>query len=215
MSLREQRARIERWAEQQGAELVAVFADEGLSGADPTRPGLQAAVNEACRRRCHFVISSLSRLARSVQGAMSVAEQLDKSKATLVSLSEAIDTRSASGRLLLAVLAACAAWEREVLAERITSVMDHLRRQRKRISGIPPYGFTISPNGVDLVPVEEEQAALSVMLDLRDAGQSFAAIARHLDELGVAPRVSTTGWKARSVATIIERERAVRGAEAA
>src|SRR5690606_6219991 len=80
-SLPAQRQRIEEWCRLHGHALVAVHADEGLSGGTiERRPGVQAAIAEACRRRCPLVCVSLSRLVRSTRDALEVAQRLDGPK---------------------------------------------------------------------------------------------------------------------------------------
>ena len=70
VSLDSQRERIQAWCQAQGYHLAAVHIDAGLSGkrAD-NRPGLQAALADACRQKAALVVYSLSRLARSVPDA--------------------------------------------------------------------------------------------------------------------------------------------------
>ncbi|MHC5026592.1 MAG: recombinase family protein [Planctomycetota bacterium] len=79
ISLAAQRSRIAAWAASRGARLVATHADEGISGrrAD-NRPGLQTALEEACRSRAVLVAYDLTRLARSTRDAIDIADRLQK-----------------------------------------------------------------------------------------------------------------------------------------
>lgn len=73
--------------------------DAGISGKGILhRPGLQQAQQVACEKKAVLVIYSLSRLSRSTKNILQIAERLDKDGADLVSLSERIDTTSASGK---------------------------------------------------------------------------------------------------------------------
>ena len=67
VSLAAQRARIRAWAASRGCKLVAIHADEGISGkrAD-NRPGLQAALEDACRAKGVLVAYDLTRLGREL-----------------------------------------------------------------------------------------------------------------------------------------------------
>ena len=66
ISLEAQQARIRAWCEGNGYTLAGIHIDAGLSGSrSDNRPGLQAALSEACRTKAALVVYSLSRLARS------------------------------------------------------------------------------------------------------------------------------------------------------
>jgi DNA invertase Pin-like site-specific DNA recombinase len=108
VSLDAQRAKIAAWCSLNDAELVAVFEDAGLSGASMTkRNGLHAAL-KATGKGMALVCYSMSRLARSTRDMLAIAEQLDAKHADLVSLTEKIDTTTASGRMVFKMLAVLA-----------------------------------------------------------------------------------------------------------
>ena len=71
-------------------------------GRADNRPGLQAALADACKRRGVLVVYSLSRVARSTRDALAIAERLDKAGADLVCIETMVDLREA----VLAVRAA-------------------------------------------------------------------------------------------------------------
>jgi len=74
-----------------GYEGIGKKHDNDMSGgrAD-NRPGLQAAIALACKRKAVLVVYKLDRLARNTRDALDVLEQLQKSKADLASLVEQI-----------------------------------------------------------------------------------------------------------------------------
>ena len=127
VSLAAQRKKIEAWCDLNDHELLALEEDAGISGASADRrPGLQAALDAACRNKATLVVYSLSRLARSTMDALLIAERLEKAGADLVSLSERIDTTSAAGKMVFRMLAVLAEFERDQLAERTKTAMQHL-----------------------------------------------------------------------------------------
>ena len=87
------------------------------SGARADRPEL-ARLLDAARQGDTVIIWRLDRLGRSLKHLIETAEDLRRRGVALRSLTESIDTSSVSGRFLFAVLAALAAMEREVIAER-------------------------------------------------------------------------------------------------
>lgn len=75
-----------------------------------------------------LLVTKLDRLTRSVSDLGRLIEAYFSAHgAELMSVSEQIDTRSANGRLTLNVLMSVSQWEREVIGERTSEAMQHLR----------------------------------------------------------------------------------------
>lgn len=206
VSLDAQQARIRAWCEGNGYTLVGLHVDAGLSGgrAD-NRPALQAALTEACKQKTVLIVYSLSRLARSTRDTILISERLAKAGADLVSLSEKLDTTSAAGKMLFRLLAVLSEFERDVIAERTTCAMAHLRSQGQRISGRIPYGYDLASDGQNLVANAQEQDGLRVMLALRNAGTGRRRIAAALSKQGIATKTGTA-WSPQAVGAILKRE---------
>ena len=171
VSLDAQHARIEAYAVAAGLPLSAIYSDRGISGAKAsTRPELQRAISEACKRRGVLVVYSLSRLARSTRDAIEIADRLDRAGADLVSLTESIDTTSAAGRMIFRLLAVLAEFEADLTRERTRTALRHLRGQGRRVSGLIPYGSDLAADG-SIVPNAQEQAGLAAGEPPRVAGQ--------------------------------------------
>ena len=87
VSLEAQRGKIQAWATANGYALGEIHVDAGISGSKANnRPGLQSALNDACRQKAALVVYSLSRLARSTRDAITISERLEKCGSDLVSL---------------------------------------------------------------------------------------------------------------------------------
>lgn len=189
VSLEAQRAKIEAWCQSSDAELMGVHADEGLSGSKShNRPGLQAALAQATKEKAALVVYSLSRLARSTQDAIRINEALDKAGADLVSLTERIDTTTAAGKMIFRLLAVLAEFERDLVSERTTAALGHLRAQGRKLGGHVPYGYKLTPDGRSLVEDGQEQAGLALMRQLRSQGATLREIATALDAAGYGPK---------------------------
>ncbi len=188
VSLDAQQARITAYCQAQGLELAGVHSDDGISGRKASnRPGLDQALRVICSARGVLVVYSLSRLARSTKDAILIAERLDNAQAQLVLLSESVDTRTASGRMFYAVLAALAAFESDLIGERTKLALDHKRRARQRYCANAPYGWTFSSDG-SLRPLAAEQRVVRHMVALRNRGLSLRAIEATLAHDGVKNR---------------------------
>ncbi len=191
-SLDAQRARIASWCELNGYELVAVHADEGLSGkrAD-TRPGLQAALVDAAGGAA-LVVYSLSRVSRSTRDMLTIAEQLERAGADLVSLTERIDTTGAAGRMVFRMLAVLNEFERDVIAERTSATLQHKKRSGKAVSRAPR-GLRLVREADGRNAVLERDAdsdglrLVGRARELRQGGLSFARIAEQLMAEGFRP----------------------------
>ena len=211
VSLDAQTARIRSWAAGQGLEVAAVHFDAGLSGGKAAnRPGLQAALADACKRRAPLVVYSLSRMARSTKDALAIAERLDRAGADLVSLSEAIDTTSAAGKMVFRMLAVLAEFERDLVSERTTSALAFKRRQGERISGKIPYGYRLE--GRSLVEVPAQQDVIRIILEWRARGISLRAIAAELEARQIPRQNGSHVWPSNVVLMIARRAAKLREA---
>lgn len=181
-----QKAKIEQWAALNDAELLGVFADNGISGKTANREGLQAALVLAKRNKAALVVYSLSRLSRSTKDTLTIAEQLEKGGCDLVVLNEKIDTTTPSGRMVFRMLAAMNEFEREQIGERTKAGLAHKREKGERVSRFAPIGYRIE--GDQLVPVETEQAILKMVAELRQQGLSLRAISAELAKRGAFNR---------------------------
>lgn len=68
-----------------------------------------------------LVFSKLARLSRNLREVQDFGEYFAKHDADLISLSEAIDTTTAGGRMFFNLLGVFAQWEREEIAERVNA----------------------------------------------------------------------------------------------
>lgn len=202
VSLDAQRAQIEAWAAAHGGDLAGVFVDAGFSGkrAD-NRAELQKALALACRTRGVLVVYSLSRLARSTRDAIAIAERLAKARANLVSLTEALDTTTAGGKMVFTLFAAFAQFERDLTSERTSAALAHKRSRGERVGNIP-FGFRAGADGVRLEPEPAEQAIVDRIGNLRRRGLTLRAIAAALNRAGVPTRRGGE-WRHQYVAGVL------------
>jgi DNA invertase Pin-like site-specific DNA recombinase len=88
------------------------------SGARDDRPGLKACLEEL-RTGDTLVVWKLDRLGRSLPHLLSIVGELRERGTAFRSLTEAMDTASPQGELLLAVFGALAQYERALIRERV------------------------------------------------------------------------------------------------
>jgi len=186
VSLDAQKAKVAAWADLNGYELAGIFMDAGISGTKADRPGLAAAL-AAVGKGDALVVYSLSRLSRSTKHTIEISERLDKAGADLVSISEKIDTTTAAGKMVFRMLAVMAEFERDQLAERTTTAMQHKKAKGERVGAVP-YGKALAGDGVALVDVPAEQEVIAEARKLKAAGLSLRKIAAVLAEKGFKAR---------------------------
>jgi site-specific DNA recombinase len=79
----------------------------------------------------------LDRLTRSVRDLGDLVERYFAERFSLLSVSDSIDKRMASGRLVLNVLTSVAQWEREATGERTRDTLSHLKAEGVLVGGVP------------------------------------------------------------------------------
>ncbi|EJW10919.1 Resolvase [Rhodovulum sp. PH10] len=109
---------------------------EQLSGAVTDRPELAAALQFA-RKGDTLVVWKLDRLARSVKQLIETVEKLRARGIGFRSLTEAIDTTTAQGRLVFHMFSALAEFERSLIRERTQAGLTAAKRVG-RTGGRPP-----------------------------------------------------------------------------
>lgn len=213
VSLDAQRAKIKSYCELHGLELLAIHADEGVSGkrAD-NRPGLQAALADACASKCVLVCYSMSRMSRTTRDCLDIAERINKAGANLASITENIDTTSAMGECYFSICAVFSQLERRMIGERTLAAMAYMRKHGRKISR-NVYGYEASENGLLTLNHAEQEVIAKILLFAKRTCKPLgcAAIATQLNKSGIKPKYGAR-WYASSVRSVIrsdERRRPV------
>lgn len=118
-----------------GVDTRHLFEDHA-SGAKDDRTGL-AKVLEFVHPGDVLVVWKLDRLGRSLSHLLEIVNTLKNKQVAFRSLTEGMDTTTASGELLFHVFGALAQYERALIQERVIAGLSAARR-RGRIGGRPP-----------------------------------------------------------------------------
>ncbi|HKK22747.1 MAG TPA: recombinase family protein [Pseudohaliea sp.] len=110
--------------------------EETASGGQRERPQLTAAL-DYLRPGDTLAVWKLDRLARSLKQLIETVEALGARDIGFRSLTEAIDTNTAGGRLVFHIFASLAEFERSVIRERTRAGLD-AAKARGRTGGRPP-----------------------------------------------------------------------------
>ncbi len=193
------------WAQQvristcvsQDIELLDIVIDEGFSAKSLERPGIKRALAMLTSNQANaIVVVKLDRLTRSVKDLGYLCDSYFREGLpySLLSVSDSIDTRSASGMLMLNVLMSVAQWEREAISERTQEAMDELKRRGVRMGGAP-YGWQYAKEPDEhgrrnLVTHPGEQKVIHRICALHKDGLSVLDISKRLTADGVRPRAA-------------------------
>lgn len=109
---------------------------EKASGGRWDRPELHKLLGQI-RKGDVLVVWKLDRLSRSLRDLLMVMEKLQEGKAGFRSLTEAVDTTTPAGRMMMQMVGSFAEFERAMLKERTKAGLDAARKEG-RIGGRPP-----------------------------------------------------------------------------
>ena len=144
-----------------GVDARHLFEDHA-SGVKDDRPGLVKALEFVCAGDV-LVVWKLDRLGRSLSHLLSIVNALKVKQVAFRSLTEGMDTSTASGELLLHVFGALAQYERALIQERVVAGLAAAKR-RGRFGGRPP-----------AIVGEKWEVILAAL----DGGMSKAAVCRN------------------------------------
>ena len=136
--------RVSKGKHQDPAPQVAALKADGcervyvdrMSGARWDRPELSRLMDQL-REGDVLVVWKLDRLGRSLKDLLFLMERVNKAGAGFRSITEAIDTTTPSGRMLMALLASFAEFEREMIAERTKAGLEYARSEGRIGGGRP------------------------------------------------------------------------------
>jgi DNA invertase Pin-like site-specific DNA recombinase len=194
VSLAAQAEKLKAYAGLYDLELVDVIEDAGQSAKTLNRPGLQQALEMLRTGQAEgLLVCKLDRLTRSVSDMAHLIESYfgDRAKhaSTLLSVADQVDTRTASGRLVLNILSSVSQWEREAIGERTRAALQHLKATGVKL-GAPPM---------------EDAPTIARIVELRSLGRTFRQIAAALQSEG---RATMRGgrWAPETVRKVLGRQ---------
>lgn len=206
-----QRERCRAMATVKGWEIVAEYADEGISGTKDAsgRPalaellgGIDAGLFDA------VIVLALDRLGRKTRIVLDLVETLTQASIALVSVKESLDTSSPQGQFVLTMFAALAQLERDNIVQRTTDGRNARGKLDGEKGGRVPFGYKRTDSGIEIVP--EHAETVRYILRNKRGGKSLHKIAAELNGRGVA---SPQGgkWYARTVKIICDNRSAYEG----
>jgi DNA invertase Pin-like site-specific DNA recombinase len=177
-----------------------------MSGAKTSRPALDAMLAEL-RPGDTVVVFKLDRLGRSMQHLIGLVLDVADRGITVRSLSEQIDTSSAAGRMVLAVMAGLAEMERESIRERTRAGMAAAKARGVKVGDVGRIGAEGARRGREVVRQRAREGAERVRWALEPLlaeGLSQSQIAETLNDRGV-PSPTGGRWSRKVVSRVAGR----------
>ncbi len=180
-SLTTQERTIRGYAMMKGWDIAAMFIEGGVSGsiAFAERPEGKKLV-ATLRFRDVLITPKMDRMFRNAADALVTLQSLRDDGVALHMIDLGGDvTNNGVSKLVFTILAAVAENERDRIRERIREVKQDMKKRGRYSGGKRPYGWNVIDG--ELVPNPDEQAAINAMLEMRQLGQSFREIGRHVE----------------------------------
>lgn len=164
-SIQNQKDRISAYCAFNGFDTPIFISDEGLTGRNQNRAGLQELIRLTQTEKIdNVVIYAISRLGRNTIQTLQLIDDFNKRGIALHSISEKLDTSTAIGKFFVTTIAALSQLESDQISERTTSILQNKKENLQTYSN-PPYGLKVEGREVEngkvknagkLVPHEDE-----------------------------------------------------------
>ena len=207
-----QREQILEYCKTNDITILDWFIDEGVSGADPRKPGLDAIIaGAATNPPVEIVITAKNdRISRKIEYYYAYKMKLQTVGMSIVSVVEDFGRDGMFSPLLEAVTVAMAEVERAVITAR-TSGGRAVKASRGGYSGgRTPYGYDVDKNIRGMVINEEQAEVVRLIFKMKNNGATYRQIESRLNELGYTNK-SGGKWAASSIQVILANEPTYRG----
>ncbi|MFD1776707.1 recombinase family protein [Paenibacillus rhizophilus] len=179
-SIDAQKRRLLAYADSQDWEVTEVYIDDGWSAKDLKRPEMQRMIGDVKQKLFDVVlVYKLDRMTRSSNDCDHLLKMFEAHSVKFQSCTESFETRTATGRLFIRLVADIAQWERENTAERVRFGMEQMVMEGRRPGGPVPFGYDKSGK-----LVEEEAAQIRLLRRFYMEGDGIKAIAIKLNGMG-------------------------------
>ena len=180
--------------------LIDIFEDNGVSGMNSDRNGLNQLFDKVKKDNIDMVIVySLSRLGRKLKDVIGFVEMLDKHNVQFVSLKENFNNNDIVGKLMFNILGSINEFEVNLLSQRISDVKQYKKSVREVYSGKICFG--LKRNGKKLIDNNTELETLKLIHKLRNNKMSYFKISDYLNERNILSKENKQ-WYGSSVRSV-------------
>src|SRR3989338_4191673 len=129
---------------------TGIIYDDGFSGKDLNRPGIQSVLQDVHSGKKSFdgiIFLRLDRLTRNTRDLYALIDLFREKEIDFVSVRENLDSSTAIGRVVIGILGILSAFERELTGERVKASCIARARQGKWTGGALPFGYKLINDG--------------------------------------------------------------------
>jgi len=192
-SIEEQEKLGREYCKDNNHEVFKVYSDKGISGKNITgRPGIRALMADAEKGLFDILLVwKVNRLSRKLYDTLDITNRLGEFNIELRSLTESLDTLTATGRLMMNIFGSFAEFEREQIAENVKMGME-ARAEEGRWNGGIVLGYDLQgdddkttkrPNK-RLVINDVEAETVRYIFELYSKGNGYKAICNKINKEG-------------------------------
>lgn len=191
-----------------------VVTDDGYSGKDLNRPGIQSILKDIQKEKSFdgIIFFRLDRLTRNPRDLYGMIDLFRAQEIDFLSVRENLDSSTAIGRVVIGIIGLLSAFERELTGERVKASAIARVRQGKWVAGRVPYGYKLVPDGA---PLSNGRQPKRIELDPGIAPHlhviwEMAADNRSLTEIGLKlaerqiPTPEGMKWRKQSVSKMLK-----------
>ena len=192
-SLTSQREACENYINSQKAKgwvcLPEHYDDGGYSGGNMNRPAMTRLKADIEAGKVDMVICfKLDRLSRSIIDFVELQKFFEDHNVHFVSVTQDINTSTSSGRMLLNILITFAAFERDLIIDRVKTAIEGGKKRGKFCGGVPMLGYRSDPFTKKLLIDEEEAKTVRLIFEKYMALESIQATVSEINRLGLKTR---------------------------
>jgi len=195
-------ARIKEWL------VYKIYMDEGISGKNITeRPAINEMIEDVKKGMVQNVlVFKIDRLTRSTADLITLIDLFNDYECAFNSLTESIDTYSATGRMFIKIIGIFAEFERENIAERIRLGFERKAKEGYSLNSNHniSYGYN-KEKGQKIQTINEKEAVIvKEIFDMfLNKHMSYHKIAKALNDRNV-PTKTNSVWQGVTIKCILE-----------
>ena len=183
-SIRAQEQKLKDFVGIKDWSIYKIYMDEGISGKNLVdRPAIQEMIADIQKGHVkNVLVFKIDRLTRSTADLIYLIDLFNDNNCAFNSLTESIDTQTASGRMFLKIIGIFAEFERENIIERVKVGIERKIREGYAIGGLASYGYDRPKNQKIQTINEQEAEIVREVFDMyTNQGVSINDIARRLN----------------------------------
>jgi DNA invertase Pin-like site-specific DNA recombinase len=205
-SLDDQQDRINAYCTALNHELIGTYQDVQSGGRSENRKGLQTAIADVLAGKADgIIVLKLDRLARLASDVLTLIDkQLQPNNKALVIIDINMDTSTATGKLVLTMLAGVAEFEKSQINERTKNGKKARAKTSPYANGGAPK-FGCKADNKNLIADDKEQEIINIIKRHYKSGKSQRQIAEYLNKQGILSKQGKQ-WSSTTIGRILDRE---------